>query len=250
MPLVAVIDGNENSRREIVETLAPEFSISEAADGLDAVRLVFAERPDAIVLDLRVPGITGFELIRVLRAACDIPIIAIGLADDAQTAVRVLDIGADDFIRRGGVQTELVARIRAVMRLYERQPSAAAPGRLIRTGALVIDRDARLITKHGVPVQLTRTEHRLMEALASRIGSVAPHRFLLSTVWGEACVDDTQYLRAYIGYLRNKIEDEPSRPKYLLNEWGIGYRLANLPIEVAPQSEAAIATGRMVLSAV
>ena len=90
--------------------------------------------------------------------------------------------------------------------------------RHVASGAIVIDREAQTVTKHGEIVQLTRTEYRLLDALSARLGEVAPHRYLLSTVWGDAYVDDTHYLRVYIGYLRQKLEDNPSEPRYLLNE--------------------------------
>jgi two-component system KDP operon response regulator KdpE len=100
---------------------------------------------------------------------------------------------------------------------------------MVQTGDLVIDREAKLVSKAGEQVSLTRTEYRLLDALAARVGQMAPHRFLLSTVWGDAFVDDTHYLRVYVGYLRQKLEDDPKHPQYLINEWGMGYRLAALP---------------------
>jgi two-component system, OmpR family, KDP operon response regulator KdpE len=128
----------------------------------------------------------------------------------------------------------VVARLRATIRRYNRELELQADDAVVRTGALVVDRQSQRVSKCGIAVPLTRTEYRLLDALAVRLAQVAPHRYLLSTVWGEEYVDDTHYLRVYVGYLRAKLEDDPARPRYLVNEWGTGYRLALLPIETDP----------------
>jgi two-component system KDP operon response regulator KdpE len=197
-------------------------------------------------MDLRVPLGDGLELVRVLRAAANIPILVIAAHHSTELAVRALDTGADDCVDTQADRGEIVARLRAAIRRYARHVRSTENPTVVRTGTLVIDRGSQFVTKRGAAVQLTRTEYRLLDTLALRPGQIAPHRYLLSTVWGDASADDTHYLRVYIGYLRNKIEDEPARPRYLLNEWGTGYRLAMLPFEEAASprnGEHAVASG-------
>jgi two-component system KDP operon response regulator KdpE len=125
--------------------------------------------------------------------------------------------------------------VRAAVRRY-RRPAADSRGdqpTVVRTGSLVIDREAQLVTRQGQPVSLTRTEWLLLDALAARLGRVATHRYLLSTVWGEQYIDDTHYVRVYVGALRNKLEDNPAEPRVLATEWGVGYRLVVVPPEDA-----------------
>src|SRR5262249_47985462 len=141
-----------------------------------------------------------------------------------------LEAGADDVMPNRVAGEELLARIRATSRRATREVTPTPDQGLVRTGDLMIDRTKRLVTKAGRNVALSQTEYRLLDALASHVGRVAPHRFLLSTVWGDAFVDDTHYLRMYVGYLRAKLEDDPGQPTYLRNEWGTGYRLALLPV--------------------
>jgi two-component system, OmpR family, KDP operon response regulator KdpE len=233
--LVAVVEPDDTVRMQIVRSLRDAgLAAVEARDGLSALRATFTTNPQAVLLNPRVPGMDGSELIRLLTAACDIPVIVMMPSASAQATVRLLDGGADDVIDRSASPVELIARVRAAIRRHERAATSATAATVVQTGALVIDRGARTVTKRGKTVSLSRTEYRLLDALASRIGQVAPHRFLLSTAWGDAYVDDVHYLRVYIGYLRKKLEDGPARPVYLLNEWGLGYRLSLLPVEAAP----------------
>jgi two-component system KDP operon response regulator KdpE len=227
---VVLLEGDEPTRRQLGHALAAaDLQMTEAVDGLDVLRKVFALRPTAVLMDLRAARMDALEMIRVLRAATDIPLVVVG-DGAAGMAVRALDMGADDYLEKPLDCVEVVARLRATIRRYHRQTELHQDNKIIRTGSLVINRDSQQVTKAGVTVPLTRTEYRLLDALAMRAAQVAPHRYLLSTVWGEEYVDDTHYLRVYIGYLRMKLEDNPARPQYLVNEWGTGYRLAVLPI--------------------
>ena len=238
MSVVAVVDADAEVRRETVRALEEaDFTAVAAEDGLAALRTVYSARPQAVLTDLHVPGLGGLELIRVLRAACDVPILVLASGATPKMTASALDTGADDVLDKPCSGPVLVARLRAAIRRYDRQVNDREPGPVVRTGALAIDRETRTVTRHGEPVRLTRTEYRLLEALASHVGQVAPHRLLLSVVWGDAYVDETHYLRVYMGYLRSKLEDDPCAPRYLLNEWGTGYRLAQLAIELAPEGE-------------
>jgi two-component system, OmpR family, KDP operon response regulator KdpE len=217
MPLVLVIDADHDTREECEAALQPDFSV------------IAERRPVAVVMNVRTPGMDGEELIRVLRAACDVPIIALASGSRPEMTARALDSGADCVMEGAAIRTELAARLRAVIRRYERHRPVDDAGPVIRTGALVIDMEAQTLRKSGMLISLTPTERRLLYALASRLDEVAPQRYLLSAAWGDSYVDDTQYLRTYIGYLRQKLEDDPAHPTYVLNVWGVGYRLASLP---------------------
>lgn len=232
MATVTVVEGDEHSRRRLARILmADGMEVVEAESALEALRTAFQQPPHAAVIDLATPGLEGVELIRILRAACDIPIVVIARSHEPQEVVKSLDAGADDVINAECSPVELLARLRGAMRRYgKREPQAKSQAR-ISTGSLIIDMGAQTVQKRGRIIPLTRTEHRLLNALATRIGETVPHRELLTEAWGYQYGDDTQYLRLYVGYLRAKLEDEPGRPSYIVNEWGVGYRLARLPIE-------------------
>lgn len=218
-----------------------EFTVLEAGDGVHALRQVFESHPGVIVMELNLPRLGGLELVRALRAASDIGIIVVA-GGSAPTAARVLDSGADDYLPKPVQLVELVARVRATARRIEadhaddgEQPAS----RVVRTGPLTIDREAQIVTRDGVPVPMTRTEHLLLDNLAQRVGQVCTHRFLLSNVWGGEYIDDTHYLRGYVASLRAKLEDDPAHPQLLLTEWGTGYRLASVAPASPPHEGAA-----------
>jgi len=242
MTLIAVIVSQEEQRRRLGRILRTDgFDTLETDDGVEALGSTFRDRPDAALVDSTMLALDGVELVHVLRVACDIPIIAL-LPDLASSdVIRALDAGADDVVERQCSAIELFARIRAAIRRYQRRPVHLADVRQACTGNLVIDRDAHQATKCGQVVSLTRTEYRIVDSLAAHLDEIIPHRELLSTVWGEGCIDDTHYLRTYMGYLRCKLEDDPAMPRYLLNEWGIGYRLARIPVP-APEMEMSAGT--------
>ncbi len=242
MAVIATAVSDDELRARLIHALgAAEYATTEALDGLEALRVAFEQHPDAMVIDVAIEEIDGLELVRMLRAASDIPIIAIAPEGDPELSVKLLDMGADDVATYAAPSSEIVARVRATVRRTQRRPPARQTDTvMVQTGDLVIDREAKLVSKAGEQVSLTRTEYRLLDALAARVGQMAPHRFLLSTVWGDAFVDDTHYLRVYVGYLRQKLEDDPKHPQYLINEWGMGYRLASLPTR-AEESAAASA---------
>lgn len=227
MTLVLVASSDQRLRDNLCALLRDEGTPTrEAGNGLEALREVFQTQPDAILLDLAIHEVEGLELVRMLRAASDFAIIALLPVADQTRSIAALDMGADDVIRTTTPPTELLARLHASIRRSRRKsPEEREEATVVRTGELEIDRATQIVTKQGKRVSLSRTEYRLLDALASRVGQVAPHRFLLSTVWGNAYVDDVHYLRVYIGYLRSKLEDDPGHPRYLRSEWGVGYRL-------------------------
>jgi two-component system KDP operon response regulator KdpE len=238
--LIAVAEPDPTLRTEITRALtAAEFSVVESGDGMHALRQVFSSQPSAIVMELDLPLLGGLELVRVLRAASDVAILVMTDAPTPHLAGRVLDTGADHVIARPVHPVDLVARVRASLRRAQQSAVAHQPAtQVIRTGSLTIDREAQVVTRRGVTVPMTRTEHLLLDAMARRVGQLCPHRYLLTAVWGGEYVDDTHYLRGYIASLRQKLEDDASSPRLLLTEWGTGYRLAALPPEtLGPMDE-------------
>jgi two-component system KDP operon response regulator KdpE len=238
MTIVIVVDSDERGRRSALRYLAAaDHAVEEATDGPSALRKIYTLRPDAVVLDLDVPVMDGEELTRVIRALSDrIAIVVVAATHDPDVTVRVLDLGADDFIQKPCTGPELVARVSAAIRGAARQTEGHEQSLVVRTGDLTIDREAHILKKGNRAVQLTPTEFRLPEALALHVGKLVPHRFLLSSVWGDEFVNDTHYLRTYVASLRQKLEDDPSRPVYLLSEWGMGYRLAAIPRRSASEN--------------
>ena len=230
MPATLLVETDDALAEQLRNTLsAAGYSVILAQDGLEALRLFYDGQIDVALIGLPVLQIDGIELIRLLRTLSHLPILALLPASNSMLTVRALESGADDVVNKATPEDELLARIRASSRRAAQRPETPDEQAVVETGDILIDRINRLVTKAGRPITLTQTEYRLLDALAARIGHVAPHRFLLSTVWGDAFVDDTHYLRMYIGYLRSKLEDDPSRPQYLRNEWGTGYRLAQMP---------------------
>jgi two-component system KDP operon response regulator KdpE len=209
--------------------LAGGHTVFLARDGMEALRLFYENDFDVALIGAPVQKLDSTELVRLLRTLSRIPILVLVHRRDPAFVIRMLEAGADDVLASSAPGEEVLARIRASSRRANHRPDAPEDQAVIETGDLVIDRAGRRVAKRGQSVPLSQTEYRLLEALAARAGHVAPHRFLLSTVWGEAFVDDKHYLRMYIGYLRAKLEDDASHPEYLQNEWGTGYRLALVP---------------------
>jgi two-component system KDP operon response regulator KdpE len=202
-----------------------------AADAMEGLREVYEHRPEAILIDLETPNLNGEEFTRIVRAMSTVPILVLGPRETPDLVVRLLDGGADDYLEHPISATGLGGRLRAALRRSARTRKNEERNTVVRVGSLEIDLRSDTVRKRGRLVGLSPTEYRLLAALASRVGKVAPHRYLLTSVWGEEYVDDTHYLRIYIGYLRKKLEDDPAEPKYLLSQWGSGYRLADLPPE-------------------
>lgn len=178
-------------------------------------------KPDLIVLDLGLPDGDGVDFIREVRTWTATPIIVLSARADERDKVEALDAGADDYLIKPFGVDELLARVRASLR---RSRPASETGSVIEFGDVRVDLTARRITKAGAEVHLTPIEYRLLMALLSHPGKVLTHRQLLKEVWGPAYIDQTHYLRIYMGHLRQKLEDDAARPQFLFTETGIGYR--------------------------
>lgn len=223
LPLrVLVVDDEPPIRRFLRTTLAARgYDITEADDGAAALEEVRRRPPDLLVLDLGLPGVGGLEVIRRLRAdGVAAPIIVLSSRADEAGKVEALDLGADDYVTKPFGMDELLARIRAALR-HRLQQQGERP--LFRSGDLAVDLVRRIVTVRGAEVKLSPREYDLLRLLIAHAGKVLTHRFILKEVWGGDT--DVQYLRIYIRQLRQKIEPEPERPRHILTETGVGYRL-------------------------
>jgi two-component system KDP operon response regulator KdpE len=200
---------------------AAGYRVTTAMDGGQALAADAEQHPDVILLDLGLPVIDGKEVIRRIRASSDRPIIVISARHQEAEKIAALDEGADDYVNKPFEIGELMARIRAALR---RVVSSRADTAICHAGHLCIDMAARRVTLEGELIRLSPKEYALLEALARNAGRVATHKKLLAAGWGNYATD-TQYLRVYIGLLRQKLEVDPADPKIILTEPGVGYRL-------------------------
>ena len=221
---VAIIDDEPNLIKFVSLTLrARGYDVADASNGLDGVDLVKSYRPDLIILDIGLPGMDGFEVCSYVRQFSNVAIIMVTASGQEEDKIRALDLGADDYLTKPFAIGELLARVRALMR-RRAGSNPAAPPDVMEAGELRIDFQHRRVTRNSEDIKLTPTEYALLEELATRPDVVMNHRQLLSNVWGAEYRDDTEYLRVYVARLRRKLETNPSNPRYLRTEAGVGYR--------------------------
>ena len=203
-----------------------DFKVELAYDALTGLQKAYTLKPDAILLDIMLPGMSGWQVCNRFREMSDVPIIMLTALSSTQDVVQGLGCGADDYIVKTVGNGELVARIRAVLRRI--RPSYKGSNGYQETvfqhDNLVVDFHKHRILVDNNPISLTPTEFRLLSTLVKHKGRVLPHNFLLKQVWGPGYEGDLICLRMYIGYLRRKIEKNPSEPRLIQNEWGVGYR--------------------------
>jgi two-component system KDP operon response regulator KdpE len=202
---------------------AAGYEVNVAATGATALACVAQSAPEAIVLDLGLPDMDGKDVISALREWTDVPILVLSARQEEAERIAALDLGADDFVSKPFHMGELQARLRAALRHYARRRIEQTA---VSVGGLTIDLVKRRITIEGVEIKLTRKEYDLLRTLALHSGQVVTHKQLLAAGWG-ATHTDTQFVRVYIGQIRQKIEEDPSAPKLILTEPGIGYRLVD-----------------------
>lgn len=219
---ILVVDDEKPIRRFLRTSLTAQgYQVLEAEDGQEALKLVRRNSVDLVVLDLGLPNMDGFEVIRQLRAqGSSLPVIVLSARSDEIGKVHALDIGADDFVTKPFGMEELMARIRAAMRHRLQQGGERA---VFRAGDLSVDLVRRVVSSGGQEVKLSPREYELLRLLIAHAGKVLTHKFILREVWGADA--DVQYLRMYIRTLRQKIEASPEQPKLIQTEQGVGYRL-------------------------
>ena len=198
------------------------YRVSEAANGRDALREMTRHLVNLVILDLALPDIDGSEVLERIRAWSSVPVIILSVRAGETEKVRLLELGADDYVVKPFFMSELLARAKMVLRRQSERNNGESALRLDR---LAIDFAARTVELDGQRLNLTPKEYRLLQVLAQHPGKVTTHQNLLKSVWGQAHVNDTQYLRIFVRKLRQKIETDPNRPKILLTELGVGYWL-------------------------
>ncbi|MBV9996514.1 MAG: response regulator [Caulobacteraceae bacterium] len=219
---VLVVDDEPQIHRFLGPALAAAgYDTVRVETGRQALAEIARRPPDAVVLDLGLPDMEGQEVLEKARQFYLGPILILSARDRELEKIEALDAGADDYVEKPFRVGELLARLRVSMR---RQQRGEAPPPVIQAGDLVIDLPRRLVTRGGQPVRLSPKEYDLLAKLAEADGKVLTHRELLVSIWGPAHADDTQYLRVFIGQLRQKIEADPASPKLILTQPGIGYR--------------------------
>ena len=219
---VLVVDDEPAIRRFLRVSLgAHGCTIFEASNGQEALAGVAAHRPDLVILDLGLPDLDGLEVTRQLREWTHLPIIILSVRGEEAEKIAALDAGADDYLTKPFGAGELLARMRAAVR----RASSPAVEPLFSTGDLTVDLARRLVSVTGNPVQLTPTEYDLLRLLVTHAGKVLTHHQLLRQVWGAGYETEAHILRVNISNLRRKLEPDPSRPRYILTEPGVGYRL-------------------------
>ena len=222
---VLVVDDEPAILRFLKPALeANDYEVTSAATLADALKRIAKEPPDVVVLDLGLPDGDGKDVIRQVRQWSQVPIIVLSAREREAEKIEALDLGADDFVNKPFGVGELMARLRTALR-HRRQTQGEAA--VVRIGALEIDLPRRRVMRDAAEVKLTSREFDLLSSLARHPGKVMTHRQLLTAVWGPAQVEETQYLRVYVGHLRQKLEEHPDDPKIILTELGIGYRLAD-----------------------
>ncbi len=217
-----VVDDDPQMLKAVTNALSARgYDVLRAPSGEAALARAAEEDLDLMLLDLGLPGIEGAEVIERLRAWSEVPVIVISVRDSQEEKVAALDAGADDFVTKPFGMGELLARMRAVRR---RAGAEAAPEPVLRFDGLEVDLLKKLVKLDGAPIHLTPTEYRLLESMATNPGKLLTHSWLLQKVWGPGYGTESNYLRLYVRQLRQKLGDDPSSPRWITTEPGLGYR--------------------------
>jgi len=226
---VLVIEDDVAIRRFLRAGLEGQgYAFVEAATGQEGIAQAAMRAPDLVLLDIGLPDIDGFEIVRRLREWSAVPILVLTARGQEGDKIRALDAGADDYLTKPFSIGELLARMRVALRRQHQAVSSAEDG-VLESGSLRIDFSRRTVTVAGRQVKLTPIEYRLLTSLARHAGRVLTHEHLLREVWGPGYASQRHYLRVYMAQLRHKLEQNPARPQLLLTEPGVGYRLREAP---------------------
>jgi len=219
---IVIIDDEAQIRKILSITLeAEDYKVVDASKGKDGIVSVAAYHPQLVILDLGLPDQDGFSVLKEISTWSNVPVIILSVRNSEADIVRALDLGADDYITKPFNTFELLARIRANIR---RTQSVDSESQVIN-GNLKIDFSKRILYKKDDEIKLTNTEYQLMFLFFKNIDKVLTHNFILKEIWGPTHSEDSQYLRVFIGQIRRKIEDNPSDPKYIITDSGVGYRM-------------------------
>ena len=201
------------------------FDVKTAYNGIDGLKLAYEHQPEIILLDIMMPELSGWDTCQRLRQMCNVPIIMLTALKQQEAIIKGLEMGADDYLVKPVTNTELAARMKAVLRRSNNSVTDFNDqDKVIKESHLIINVDKREVKSRGKRINLTPTEFRLLATLAQNRGRVLSRNFLIKHVWGEEYLDQKQYLHVYINYLRNKIEDDPNQPCLIQNVRSVGYR--------------------------
>lgn len=201
----------------------PDAKVVTSGKGHEGITLAKTESPDIVILDLGLPDMDGFEVIKEIRSFSNVPIAILSVRDAEVDIVKGLELGADDYITKPFTHMELLARTRAILRRTEMMEHKATK-KSFSKGRLVIDFGSRTVTVNKKPVRLTPTEYNLLCYLVLNANNILTHRSLLAKVWGEEYIDSPEYLKVYVQRLRNKLEEDPSNPQLIISDRGVGYK--------------------------
>jgi two-component system KDP operon response regulator KdpE len=225
--LVLVVDDEPRMIRFIRMNLELEgYHVVEAGNGIEALDQVRKHMPDLVIMDIMMPKMDGFETLQLLREISTVPVVLLTVKGEEEDRIRGLELGADDYVTKPFSPRELVSRVNAVLRRAD-WPSPPPRTVLDIDDRLSVDFNRHQVIVNDDRIDLRPTEYRLLTHLIQNAGWVVPHETLLGKVWGYEYRDETHYLRLYINYLRKKIEEDPSKPKYILTERGVGYRFVD-----------------------
>ncbi len=224
-PLILIIEDDPQTRRFLKTTLCNRgWRVIEAENGKTGLAMIKSESPDLVILDLGLPDIDGISVTQRLRQLSDLPVLILSARSQEQNKIMALDAGADDYMTKPFGSGELHARLQALLRRVSRSISSSET---FETGQLKVDLVRRKVFNAGNEVHITPIEYRLLSILIRHAGLVVTQHQLLKEVWGAEHIHDPHYLRIYMGQLRHKLEVNPARPRYLLTEVGVGYRLVD-----------------------
>ncbi|HLH53148.1 MAG TPA: response regulator [Verrucomicrobiae bacterium] len=222
-PNVLIVDDELQLRRLLRACLEGEgYNVEEAATGQEGITHAAQHPPDLIVLDLGLPDMDGVTVLRRLREWSHVPVVVLSVRDREEDKVAALDSGADDYVTKPFGAGELLARLRVA----QRHTISTAENPVFRLGDLEVDLTARTVKRKGQDIKLTVTEYSLLRLFVQHAGKVLTHAQILKEVWGPTYVDQTHYLRVYIAHLREKLENDPGKPRLITTEPGVGYRLS------------------------
>jgi len=222
---VLIVEDDQSLTAALKYSLSKEgYDVANAVDGSQALDIARAEKPDIIILDVMLPKMSGFEVCRVLRKEMTVPILMLTAREDEADKVVGLDMGADDYMTKPFSVRELLARVRAMLRRAEMQAPKSA-GQVFRAGGIELDVARHTVAKNGAPVALTPKEFDLLAFLVQNKGLVFTREHLLEKIWGYEFAGDTRTVDVHVRWLREKIEDDPGHPSYLVTVRGAGYKL-------------------------